>query len=143
MPLPRPAMRSALLLAALLLAPAASGQIGLSSGTPTRGEPLTLTFDAPQDTVLVIYRPGSVTADTSLLRAGGDVLTFAPDRAGVVRIQAGEASQALSVRYPSPPLGGLFVMIAAGVILFGGAAASMRALFASDAPPEVPRRADT
>ena len=97
----------------------------------------------PQDTVRVVYRPGSVAADTVVLRAEGTTLTFTPTAAGVVNVSAGDDAKALSVRFASTPISGLFVMIAAGLILFGGAFFALRALLAQDDLPDVSMRADT
>ena len=131
------------LLALLLAAPLAAAQPTFSPDVPVRGEPVTVTFEAPADQARVIYRPGSVAADTVVLPTSGAEVTFSPEQAGVVRVEAGDVSIPLSVRFPSAPLSGLFVMIGAGLILFGGAAFAMRALLASDDLPDLSHRADT
>ena len=128
----RPAPMRALLLtlAALCAAPPALAQdvVSVDPALPTVGEPVRVTFSAPVDAVEVTYRPGAISASTETFAPGGAVFEFTPDRAGVVSVAAGEASQSLSVRFQSAPLSGLVVMVLAGLILFGGAAVAMRAL---------------
>ena len=55
-----------LLLSALLTASAfsvhAQDVVSVTPDAPTRGEPVTITFSAPVDSVTVTYRPGAVTA---------------------------------------------------------------------------------
>ncbi len=123
-------MRLLLLSALLAVAAGASAQdvVSVTPDAPTRGEPVTVTFSAPVDTVKVTYRPGAVTAFTETFTPGSDVFEFTPERAGVVSVAAGGTSKSLSVRFVGVPLGGLIVMILAGLILFGGAAISLRAL---------------
>ena len=128
-----PARPFAVLLAAALVvwaAPPALGQsvVSVEPAAPTVGEPVRVTFSEPVDSVTVEYRPGAVSATTETFTPGSATLEFTPDRAGVVSVAVGEASQNLSVRFRSAPLGGLAVMVLAGLILFGGAAVSMRAL---------------
>ena len=135
-----PARPFAVLAAGLLLAagvllaagPPALAQsvVSVEPEAPTVGEPVRVTFSEPVDSVAVTYRPGAVSATTETFLPGGAVLEFTPDRAGVVAVAAGEASQSLSVRFRSAPFSGLVVMILAGLILFGGAAVAMRALLA-------------
>ena len=120
-----------LLLLAVLAAPVGAQEIvSVTPEAPTRGEPVTVTFSAPVDSVAVTYRPGAVTATTETFTPGAATFTFSPEKAGVVQVASGDASQSLSVRYIGTPLGGLLVMILAGLILFGGAAVALRALLA-------------
>ncbi len=121
-----------LLLSAALLATAASAQdvLSVTPDVPTVGEPVTVTFSAPVDSVTVTYRPGAVTAHEERFTPGAAAFTFTPERAGVVSVASGDASQSLSVRFRGTPVGGLIVMILAGLILFGGAGLALRALLA-------------
>ena len=120
-----------LLLLALFAAPAGAQDIvSVTPEAPTRGEPVTVTFSAPVDSVTVTYRPGAVTATTETFTPGAAAFTFSPSKAGVVSVASGDASQSLSVRYVGTPLAGLVVMILAGLVLFGGAALALRALLA-------------
>ncbi len=125
-------MMRLLFLSALLAVASASAQdvVSVDPAVPTIGEPVTVTFSAPVDSVTVTYRPGAVTAFTETFTPGAAAFTFTPERAGVVSVAAGEASQSLSVRYVGVPLSGLIVMILAGVVLFGGAGLALRALLA-------------
>ena len=55
----------------------------------------------------------------------------------MVSVESGDAAQSLSVRFQGTPLGGLIVMILAGLILFGGATIALRALLADGHKIEV------
>ena len=114
----------------LVLAASVAAQdiVSVEPDAPTRGQPVRVTFSQPVDSVTVTYRPGAVTATTATFAPRAATFEFVPERAGVVSVASGGASQSLSVRYIGVPLGGLVVMILAGLILFGGAALSMRAL---------------
>ncbi|MEM6286584.1 MAG: hypothetical protein AAF845_05465 [Bacteroidota bacterium] len=119
-----------LLLLALLLAPALSAQdiVGITPEIPIRGEPVEVTFSAPVDSVTVTYRPGAVTASVETFAPGAATFAFTPERAGVVSVAGGDGSQNVSVRFRSTPLGGILVMLVAGVVLCGGAVVALRAL---------------
>ena len=124
-------MRTLSLFLALLAAPAAAQDVvSVEPAAPVRGEPVRVTFSEPVDSVTVTYRPGAVTARTETFTPGATSFEFTPRRAGVVAVAAGDAATSLSVRFTRAPLPGLLVMIVAGLILFGGAAVSMRALLA-------------
>ena len=124
-------MRLSLLLAvALAVSASAQDVVSVVPDAPTRGEPVTVTFSEPVDSVTVTYRPGAVTATSETFTPGTAAFEFVPEKAGVVSVAAGGASQSLSVRYVGVPLGGLVVMILAGLILFGGAGIALRALLA-------------
>lgn len=129
-----------LLLVLFLAATPASGQTATTiSVLPERlvvGDQATLTFDAPVESVITTYRPNSAIPVVDTLVVGGFTsVRWTPERAGVVRVAVpGGASRNLSVRFAALPLAGLFVLIAAGLILFGGAAWAMRKLL-SDGPP--------
>lgn len=104
---------------------------------PTAGVPARVTFDAPIDVLLVTYRPGSAPlARTDTLRAGGATsveVTF--EQAGVARIALpGGPSRNVSVRFARAPLGGIAVLVVAGLILFGGAAFAMAKMLESPPP---------
>ncbi len=119
------------LLLVLLAAPlAAQDVVSVEPAAPVRGEPVRVTFSAPVDTVRVTYRPGALSAHTETFTPGAASFEFTPERAGVVSVAAGDATKSLSVRFKEAPLGGLVVMVLAGLILFGGAAISLRALLA-------------
>ena len=125
-------MRPLLLCALLAVAAGATAQdiVSVAPDSPTRGEVVTVTFSEPVDSVTVVYRPGAVTAVTEVMTPESATFRFTPERAGVVSVSSGGASQSLSVRYLGVPVAGLVVMILAGLILFGGATISMRALLA-------------
>ena len=105
--------------------------VSITPEQPRKGEPVTVTFSAPADSVVVTYRPGAVTATSETFTPGAAVFEFSPKRAGVVSVGApGGDSQSLSVRFRGAPLSGVVVMVLAGLILFGGAALALRALLA-------------
>lgn len=122
-------MRLVLLSLAVLAVPvAAQDVLQVEPELPVVAEPVRVTFSEPVDSVTVTYRPGSVTATSETFTPGAAEFTFTPSQAGVVSVRAGESSQNLSVRFRDTPALGLLVMIGAGLILFGGAAISLRAL---------------
>jgi len=94
----------------------------------------------PSDARLrVVYRPGSrVEKHVDLEREDDGTFRFVPDEAGLVELRAIAqravaevvlASKVVSVKFASAVSLGLLVMLLAGVILFGGAFLSIRALF--------------
>ena len=125
-------MRHPALLAALALAlaapAAAQSVVSVEPAAPVVGEPVRVTFSEPVDSVTVVYRPGAISAVTETFTPDAAAFEFTPDRAGVVSVTSGDAAQSLSVRFRTAPLSGLVVMVLAGLVLFGGAAVSMRAL---------------
>ncbi len=122
-------MRLLSLLLVLVAAPlAAQDVVSVTPDQPTRGEPVTVTFSEPVDTVTVTYRPGAITAHTETFTPGSATFEFTPERAGVVSVASGDAAKSLSVRFRGTPISGIAVMVLAGLILFGGAALSLRAL---------------
>ena len=117
------------LLAVVLVAPAAPAQITVDPADPVRGQPVRVTLDPASDTLLVTYRPNSGIAVNETVLASGGTVTWTPSRAGVVALATpAGASQNVSVRFDQTPVSGLLILIAAGLILFGGAAFAMRAL---------------
>ncbi len=93
-----------------------------------------LTIPAPEgasDTLDVLYRPGAtalVSEEVVIRDAGAPSWSWQPQRAGVVRLTSGTLTQNVSVRYQSFPVGGMMVMLIAGLILFGGMVVSLRTL---------------
>ncbi len=132
-------MRCLLLLLALGLAASASAQITTSPDVLVRGEPVTVTFAEPTDSLLVTYRPNSGIAYEEVVPASGSTATWTPTRAGVVALATpAGASQNVSVRFDETPLSGILILTLAGVVLFGGAAFAMRALLSDGEVPDVP-----
>lgn len=134
-----------LCLVALLAVPASAQDVAsVEPAAPVRGEPVVVTFDAPTDSATVTYRPGAVTARATTVAVGGESFEFTPERAGVVQVKAGDgAAKSLSVRFVSSPLAGVVVMALAGLILFGGAALSLRALLSDGHRIDPELRPDT
>lgn len=126
-------MRPLLLLLAALLSAPALAQIAVSPEAPVRGQPVTVTLDAPAEALLVTYRPNSGIAVEETVPVTGTTATWTPSRAGVVGLATPDgASRNVSVRFDRTPLSGLFILIGAGVVLFGGATFAMRALLSDD-----------
>lgn len=149
-----PPMTRALCLALLCLAAPAAAQdaapvastIMVLPESPIVGEPATLTFDAPVDAVVLTYRPNSAIPVVDTVRIGGFTsIKWTPVEAGVVRVAVpGGPSQNLSVRFAEWPLSGIFVLLVAGLILFGGAGWAMAKLLSSGMPHTRPEmRPDT
>ncbi len=115
-----------------LLPRAAAAQFLPEGALVVRGQPIQLTLPSPTpDTLHVIYRPSAAVSHTDHVRTdGAQTLVWTPSTAGVVRLAAGDVAQNVSVRYVSPPISGIFVLLIAGFILFGGAIYALRKLFA-------------
>ncbi len=129
-------MRALFFLALLVLAvPVAAQPITLTPEIPVVGQEMTLQFQAPVDTVFVTYRPNSAVARRDTIRVGeAQSMRWTPKRAGVVRIGLPDGTtQNVSVRFTETPLAGVFVLLIAGLILFGGASWAMMKLFSDGA----------
>jgi len=94
------------------------------------------------------YRPGSEVShdDTVGVTDAGGRIVWVPSDAGIVTLTAtppgddpAPISRNLSVRYRGVPLPGLLILLAAGVILFGGVIRGFRSL----SGPRPPRPPDT
>lgn len=129
-----------LVLLALAALPAAAQPITVAPAMPVVGQPATLRFSAPVDTVLVTYRPNSAVARRDTIRIGGfESVKWTPAQAGVVQIRLTDGTaQNVSVQFARLPLSGVLVLLVAGCILFGGATFAMRKLLSDDAPRLVP-----
>jgi hypothetical protein len=113
---------------------------------PVVGEATALTFDAPVDAVVITYRPNSAIPVVDTVRIGGFTsIKWTPTEAGVVRVAVPDGpSRNLSIRFAELPLAGVFVLIMAGLILFGGASWAMTKLLSGDMPKTQPElRPDT
>lgn len=140
-------LRSLLPLLALLALPA-SAQITFEPlpveteeeppEAPIQGRPVRITLEAPAEAVEVVWRPNSAIPDTVSLDATGTSFVWTPSRAGVATIRAtsGETvvAQNVSVRYASYPAAGIFILIVAATILFGGAGFAMGKLLGGERP---------
>ncbi len=125
-------MRYTFLLLVALFA-ISSAQAQFIDGTVVPGGE-TLTILAPpgaNDTLDVLYRPGAtaLVSEEIVLRNSSDASwTWQPQRAGVVRLRSAGITQNVSVRYQAFPVGGVIVMLLAGLVLFGGIVVAMRTL---------------
>ncbi len=120
-----------LVLLGILLSEGARAQIILSEETVERGREVQLRLSEPVDHFVVIDRPNSALTerDTFSVDPPSDVLSWTPERAGIVRLEAGEESLNVSVRFQGVSGTGLMVMFLAGTLLFGGAVFAFRLLF--------------
>lgn len=140
----------ALLALGFLLALPATGQITFEPlPTPAEDEapeapiinrPVRVTLDVPADTVTVTWRPNSAIPEVVTLDVSGTSFEWTPTRSGVARIDVISAgattSQNVSVRYDNYPASGIFILIIAGTILFGGAGFAMGKLLGGEMPKE-------
>jgi hypothetical protein len=128
-------------LTALSAAGGAEADIRIDPVSPTQGEEARVTVTDLEGTplsgveIVAVYRPGSqVESLDSLGQTGpGGTLSWAPREAGVVTLrtvegQAPAYSHNLSVRFRGLPVPGLIILIAAGVILYGGVIRGFRRL---------------
>ena len=144
--------RLAVILAAALLALPASAQITFeplptepdeeAPAFPVQGQPVRITLDEAADDVSVVWRPNSAIPDTVSLDADGTSFEWTPTRAGVATVVTtiGEetTAQNVSVRYDEYPGAGIFILILAATILFGGAGFAMGKLLSDEELPTLP-----
>ena len=104
---------------------------------PIKGHATVVTLDSLAEQVQVVWRPNSAISDTVTLDVSGQTFTWTPTQAGVATmITSNGTSQNVSVRYDSYPASGIFILIIAGTILFGGAGFAMGKLFGGEMPKE-------
>ena len=104
---------------------------------PIKGHATVVTLDSFAEHVQVIWRPNSAISDTVTLHVSGQTFTWTPTQAGVATMTTSNGtSQNVSVRYDSYPASGIFVLIIAGTILFGGAGFAMGKLLGGEMPDE-------
>ena len=77
--------------------------------------------------VVAVYRPGSQVAESEEIGVTSEsgVIEWTPRTAGLVRLRAEPhqgrvVARDVSVRFARIPRAGLFVLVAAGLVLFGG-----------------------
>lgn len=104
---------------------------------PVRGHTTVVTLDSLAETVQVVWRPNSAIPDTVNLDVSGQSFNWTPTRAGVATMTTSNGtSQNVSVRYDNYPASGIFILIIAGTILFGGAGFAMGKLLGGEMPEE-------
>lgn len=121
----------------LLIAPVFAAEMTCDIKAPIRGQDTFIRLhdvEAPTVwTVSATYRPNSATARTDQLGTVDDEgkLRWRPTDSGIVQFSAkgpGEKDKAgmtVAVRFPSPPISGIIILLVAGTILFGGAGYSL------------------
>ncbi len=109
-----------------------------SPKNPVVNQPVRVTLDSPAETVTVVWRPNSAIPDTLVLPVSGTEFEWTPTRSGVARFvvtgPSGTTAQNVSVRYDKYPGTGIFVLIMAALILFGGAGFAMGKLMGGEMP---------
>ena len=126
-----------------------ANEIEISSDVLFKGEPVTITLEKAVDSIFITYRPNSQVVKEEILTADTPSKTFewAPLEAGVVAIQAGSSAKNVSVRFKGISGSGIFIMILAGLLLFGGATYAFRLLMygkpPSDFDADIQHRVDT
>ena len=124
-------MPVAWLVLGLLFASPAVAQFERSAEDLYVGQEVTITLPAPADTLFVTYRPNSsIPIRETMPVPDRQTVAWTPRHPGVVALAVADGTaQNVSVRFQSVPEGGVFVLIAAGLILFGGVAFAFRKLF--------------
>ncbi len=115
----------------LVLSQGVSAQIELEPLKPTKGEVVSVTVEPPTDSLLLVYRPNSAVAREEWVvsdQADGH-FEWTPSDAGVVAMAAGGQARNVSVRFAGVSESGIFVMVLAFCLLFGGASFAFRLLF--------------
>lgn len=101
---------------------------------PTAGRATTIVTPAAVEMISVTYSPTSrvekreVFSVQKLNPAGAYNTVWRPQRPGVARIEAAGEQRTVSVRFDSLPVSGMVIMLIAALVLFGGAALSLRSL---------------
>lgn len=134
-------MRSALftMLCLVMIGPPAQATIEVSNVSPEVGERIQLNFPVPVDTLTVTYRPNSSVAKTEIIAIDPPATSveWASQNPGLVELTyldkrtnpATAVSRNLSIRFAGLSGSGLFVMLLAGTVLFGGVVTAFRSLF--------------
>ncbi|MCI4670351.1 MAG: hypothetical protein MRZ79_19595 [Bacteroidia bacterium] len=116
----------------------AMGQFKFSNDAPKVGEKINIEFEKEIDQLIITYRPNSAVEknENIAIVPASKTVEWTPQNPGVVAISYSvemEESQGpsmnISVRYNGLSYEGIIVMIAAGLILFGGAFVAFRTLF--------------
>ncbi|MDP8224486.1 MAG: hypothetical protein P9L99_14085 [Candidatus Lernaella stagnicola] len=120
-----------------LTAPAWAAKIECEPEFPIRGQEVFVTLSDVEDptawSFVVTYRPNSATAQINQLGppAADGRLRWLPTASGLVEIKAqgptkdAKVTTNIAVRFPSPPISGIIILLVAGTILFGGAGYSL------------------
>jgi hypothetical protein len=116
---------------------AGAAELVVDNPSPVRGQQTFVRLTGVDDAIgwqaNVTYRPNSQTSQTKPLGAfGADAkLVWLPTDSCIAQIKAtspdGKTSVSTNaaVRFPSPPISGIVILLVAGLILFGGAGYSL------------------
>jgi len=123
--------------------------INVSPDILFKDQKATINLSEASDTVTITYRPNSQVERVIQLTSPTAVKSFEwlPENAGVVAINTPAESTTVSVRFSGVSGSGIFIMLLAGLLLFGGATYAFRLLMygkpveAIDIDPT--KRADT
>jgi hypothetical protein len=115
--------------------------VSTSDRFPVVGKATSVTTGPEADSIELLYSPSSeVEARQSvpirkLTPPEADKpyhTAWIPERAGVVALTAGGTTVNVSVAFDGIPIGGIAIMLIAGLILFGGTFVSVRSLLTPD-----------
>lgn len=112
-------------------------EVPWSQQAPIRGQKIVVRLTGVEDPsqwqLTMTYRPNSATEKTTPPTSFGadGLLRLTPQSSGIVALTAkgpGEKDKIsfnIAVRFPSPPISGIIILLFAGTILFGGAGYSL------------------
>ena len=140
----------ALALVAVVLGPVSAAELSMDDEFPVVGQDRVVSVsgvERAEDLVLwVVYSPNSETSteeEVGRFSPGGTV-TWSPSRFGIATLSARDAggqvvaAENAAILFAETPPAGVLVMLFAGVLLFGGAAYSLRSVLASGVPEQLP-----
>lgn len=143
---------SMLLLAAVtaIAAPAVAAELDLDGEFPVVGQSSKISLTGVDDheglELRVVYSPNSETS--SIEKAGAmspdGELVWTPSRPGIATLAVVDpdgdrvAVENVAILFATTPVSGLLVMLFAGLLLFGGAAFSLRTVLAGGVPEQAP-----
>lgn len=139
-----------LTLVGLVLGPVSAAELAMDDEFPVVGQDREVSVsgvERAEDLVLwVVYSPTSETStEEEVGRFSTDgTVTWSPSRFGIATLSARDdagqvvAAENAAILFAETPGTGVLVMIFAGVLLFGGAAFSLRSVLASGVPEQLP-----
>ncbi len=96
---------------------------------PVTGTVCTIQTNSNDTSIVITYRPNSNIEKKEVLKSNNSIFEWIPKKEGVVSIKSSNETINVSVRYQNFSVSGLFVLLFAGTVLFGGVAIAFRVLF--------------
>jgi len=139
-----------LALVGVMLGPVSAAELSMDDEFPVVGQDREVSVsgvERPEDLVLwVVHSPTSETqTEEEIGRFSADgTVTWSPSRFGIATLSARDAggrvvaAENAAILFAETPAAGVLVMFFAGVLLFGGAAYSLRSVLASGVPDQAP-----